>query len=78
MLPMSRGGEPGWGARKFPKADRSGQFVPLASGTEGMGYGRSFAGNGTDGIILLGIAVLFGMGMGYWFTKNTPPPQRKI
>jgi len=34
IMPDERGGEPGWGARKFPKADRSGQFVPLASGTE--------------------------------------------
>ena len=26
------GAEPGWGAAKFPKADRSGRFVTLASG----------------------------------------------
>ena len=26
------GAEPGWGAMKFPKADRSGRFVTLASG----------------------------------------------
>ena len=32
IMPDSRGGEPGWGARKFPKGNRSGQFVPLASG----------------------------------------------
>ena len=32
IIPDQRGGEPGWGARKFPKADRSGAFVPLASG----------------------------------------------
>lgn len=30
--PTERGGEPSWGARPFPKADRSGRFVPLASG----------------------------------------------
>lgn len=29
------GAEPGWGAAKFPKADRSGRFVTLASGFEG-------------------------------------------
>jgi redox-sensitive bicupin YhaK (pirin superfamily) len=28
------GAEPGWGAAKFPKADRSGKFVTLASGFE--------------------------------------------
>jgi redox-sensitive bicupin YhaK (pirin superfamily) len=28
------GAEPGWGAAKFPKADRSGRFVTLASGYE--------------------------------------------
>ncbi len=32
IIPDQRGGEPGWGARKFPKGDRTGQFVPLASG----------------------------------------------
>ena len=30
--PRSRGGEPGWGARPFPKDDRSGRWVTLASG----------------------------------------------
>ncbi|WP_271078810.1 pirin family protein [Aurantiacibacter sp. MUD61] len=32
IIPSERGGEPSWGARKFPKDDRAGQFVPLASG----------------------------------------------
>ena len=30
--PSEYGGEPGWGARQFPKADRSGQWAVLASG----------------------------------------------
>ena len=30
--PRARGGEPGWGAKPFPKGDRSGRFVTLASG----------------------------------------------
>jgi hypothetical protein len=35
ILP-DRGGEaPGWGARPFPKGDRAGAFVPLASGMAG-------------------------------------------
>ena len=32
IIPSERGGAPSWGARKFPKDDRAGQFVPLASG----------------------------------------------
>ena len=30
--PRTRGGEPNWGAKPFPKDDRSGRFVTLASG----------------------------------------------
>jgi len=30
--PAGRGGEPGWGAKPFPRDDRSGRFVTLASG----------------------------------------------
>jgi redox-sensitive bicupin YhaK (pirin superfamily) len=30
--PDSRGGQPSWGAKPFPKDDRSGRFVALASG----------------------------------------------
>jgi redox-sensitive bicupin YhaK (pirin superfamily) len=32
ILPTSRGAQPGWGARPFPKGERSGKFVTLASG----------------------------------------------
>jgi redox-sensitive bicupin YhaK (pirin superfamily) len=32
ILPKTTGGEPYWGAAKFPKGDRAGQFVTLASG----------------------------------------------
>jgi redox-sensitive bicupin YhaK (pirin superfamily) len=32
ILPTSRGRAPSWGARPFPKGDRSGRFVTLASG----------------------------------------------
>jgi len=34
IQPSSRGGKPGWGAKPFPKQDRSGRFVALASGAE--------------------------------------------
>jgi redox-sensitive bicupin YhaK (pirin superfamily) len=30
--PRSAGGQPAWGAKPFPKGDRSGRFVTLASG----------------------------------------------
>ena len=33
ILPRSRGGKPSWGARQFPKGDRSGNWAVLASGT---------------------------------------------
>ena len=35
ILPGARGGQPSWGARPFPKGDRSGRFVTLASGFAG-------------------------------------------
>ncbi|MGE0596758.1 MAG: pirin family protein [Hyphomonadaceae bacterium] len=34
ILPKTRGGKPYWGAAKFPKADRAGALVTLASGFE--------------------------------------------
>jgi redox-sensitive bicupin YhaK (pirin superfamily) len=33
--PAERGGAPSWGARPFPKGDRAGKFVTLASGLPG-------------------------------------------
>jgi redox-sensitive bicupin YhaK (pirin superfamily) len=35
ILPEQRGGPPSWGTRPFPKGDRAGRFVPLASGLPG-------------------------------------------
>lgn len=35
IIPDERGGTPSWGAAKFPKDDRSGNFVALASGKAG-------------------------------------------
>ncbi len=35
IMPDTRGGPPAWGAKPFPKGERSGQFVALASGIEG-------------------------------------------
>jgi redox-sensitive bicupin YhaK (pirin superfamily) len=33
--PSTRGGQPSWGAKPFPKDDRAGKFVTLASGIDG-------------------------------------------
>jgi hypothetical protein len=35
IVPQRRGGAPAWGAKPFPKGDRSGRFVALASGLAG-------------------------------------------
>jgi redox-sensitive bicupin YhaK (pirin superfamily) len=37
IQPRTSGGEPSWGAKPFPKGDRSGRFVALASGLDGDG-----------------------------------------
>jgi len=37
ILPDQRGHAPSWGTRPFPKENRSGQFVTLASGLDGDG-----------------------------------------
>ena len=34
IMPRERGGAPSWGAKPFPKTDRAGTFVTLASGFE--------------------------------------------
>jgi redox-sensitive bicupin YhaK (pirin superfamily) len=35
IVPTQSGDAPSWGARPFPKGDRAGRFVPLASGVPG-------------------------------------------
>jgi redox-sensitive bicupin YhaK (pirin superfamily) len=37
IIPEARGGEPTWGSRPFPKGERHGRFVVLASGRDGDG-----------------------------------------
>jgi redox-sensitive bicupin YhaK (pirin superfamily) len=37
IIPNSNGGSPAWGSQPFPKADRSGRFVTLASGFDADG-----------------------------------------
>ena len=43
IIPDQRGGDPDWGARRFPKGDRGGRFVPLASGAANDAEGDSGA-----------------------------------
>jgi quercetin 2,3-dioxygenase len=35
IMPTQRGGQPAWGTQPFPRGDRSGRFVTLASGVDG-------------------------------------------
>jgi redox-sensitive bicupin YhaK (pirin superfamily) len=35
IMPRERGGAPSWGAKPFPRGDRAGRFVTLASGLDG-------------------------------------------
>jgi len=37
IIPDERGGDPTWGAKAFPKGERAGQFVTLASGNSPAG-----------------------------------------
>lgn len=37
IIPTAHGGEPSWGTRPFPKTDRAGRLVTLASGCDGDG-----------------------------------------
>jgi quercetin 2,3-dioxygenase len=37
IIPTRQGEKPSWGARPFPKSDRTGRFIVLASGFEGDG-----------------------------------------
>lgn len=37
LLPREAGHKPGWGTRQFPRSDRAGRFVVLASGFDGDG-----------------------------------------
>ena len=43
IIPDRRGDAPGWSQRQFPKADRSGKFVTMASGIEGDEDAMPFA-----------------------------------
>ncbi|CAN7219121.1 pirin family protein [Phenylobacterium sp. LjRoot219] len=46
IQPTERGGAPVWGARPFPKADRAGRFVTLASGLPEDGDALPIRANG--------------------------------
>lgn len=46
IQPTQEGGAPTWGARPFPKADRAGRFVTLASGLPGDAEALPIRANG--------------------------------
>ena len=52
IVPSERGGKPSWGARKFPKDGRSGQFVALASGAANDDEGNGALPIRTDAEVL--------------------------
>jgi len=49
IIPDAKGGAPSWGAKPFPKGDRAGGFVTLASGIKGDDVAS--AGDSTDGAL---------------------------
>lgn len=66
ILPDRRGEEPSWGARPFPKGDRAGQFVPLASGMAGDGDALPIRSNAR----VLGATVRAGDTISYRLTPD--------
>ena len=52
ILPDERGGAPFWGARAFPKHERAGQLVTLASGSVPAGAGASGDSGGDSDTLL--------------------------
>lgn len=53
IMPETRGGEPSWGARQFPKDSRNGAFIPLASGAaDGDDAARGALGIRADARVL--------------------------
>jgi redox-sensitive bicupin YhaK (pirin superfamily) len=61
LLPREKGGAPRWDARKFPKADRAGQLIALASGYEDDGDALSIRANAR----VLGATLLTGQSISY-------------
>jgi len=66
IIPDGRGGAPSWGARPFPKGDRSGRFVTLASGRDGDADALPIRANAR----VLGATVKAGETIEYSLDKN--------
>jgi redox-sensitive bicupin YhaK (pirin superfamily) len=66
ILPDRRGGEPSWGAQPFPKGDRAGRFVTLASGVAGDGDALPIRSNAR----VLGATVKAGDSVTYELTPD--------
>ena len=63
IFPDQRGGQPSWGTRPFPKEDRSGKFVTLASGMDGDGDALPIRANAR----VLGATIKAGESLDYGF-----------
>lgn len=66
ILPDRRGEAPGWGARPFPKGERAGRFVPLASGVAGDDEALPIRADAR----VLGATVAAGETVGYELTED--------
>ncbi|WP_394682305.1 pirin family protein [uncultured Comamonas sp.] len=63
ILPDRQGDKPSWGAKPFPKGDRSGKFVTLASGMDGDGDALPIRANAR----VLGATIKAGESLDYGF-----------
>jgi redox-sensitive bicupin YhaK (pirin superfamily) len=66
IIPSQRGGKPSWGSKPFPKDDRAGKFVTLASGMEGDEDALQIRADGR----VLGATLKAGQSQTYVLGKN--------
>ncbi|HVH33546.1 MAG TPA: pirin family protein [Tahibacter sp.] len=66
IIPDSRGGKPTWGAKPFPKGDRAGRFVTLASGQPGDDDALPIRADAR----VLGLTLAAGQSADYAFAAN--------
>src|SRR5260370_35702814 len=72
IQPSSRGQKPGWGTKPFPKQDRSGRFITLASGmdTDGDALPNRAAARGLGGTLKAGQTPEYALAD----VRRRPPP----
>ncbi|WP_257389310.1 pirin family protein [Tahibacter caeni] len=66
IIPDSRGGKPTWGAKPFPKGERAGRFVTLASGKAGDDDALPIRADAR----VLGLTLAAGQSADYTFEAN--------